>query len=148
MINMVTTPFGPWGLLSDLVSLQDEFNRLLDDGSVAYRYGRHRFPPVNVWQSADRVIVDAEIPGVEPDAVQIDVANGEVTISGKRPALDAESDAVYQRERPAGEFSRSVRLPYRVDADQVTATYRNGVLRVTLPRTEADRPRRIQVKAA
>ncbi|MCE9614276.1 MAG: Hsp20/alpha crystallin family protein [Lentisphaerae bacterium] len=148
MIRMVNNYQGPWSLLDDLVSMQDDFNRLFDDRNGVSRFGRRSYPPVNVWQSADSVIVDAELPGVDPNAVEISVVDGALTLSGKRAGELDQAETVHQRERQEGEFSRTIQLPYRVDADKVLATYRNGVLRVTLPRAESDKPKRIQVKAA
>ncbi|MCC6143705.1 MAG: Hsp20/alpha crystallin family protein [Candidatus Hydrogenedentes bacterium] len=148
MIRMINGSRGPWTVLDDLVSMQDEFNRLFDQRGLGPYFGRQRFPPVNVWQSDDTVVVEAELPGIDPNEVNISVADGEVTLSGKRVSELGTADTVHQKERPEGEFARTVQLPFRVDAAQVQATYKLGVLRITLPRAEADKPKRIVVKAA
>lgn len=148
MIRMVSGSRGPWALLDDLASMQDDFNRLFDGRGPVGRLGRQSFPPVNVWQSDDTMVVEAELPGVDPNEVNLAVADDELTVTGKRVSDVGPSDTVHQRERPEGEFARTLQLPFRVDAAQVQATYKLGVLRITLPRAEADKPKRIQVKAA
>lgn len=139
---------GSLGLLDELLGLQDDFNRLLDDGTGAGYRVRRTYPLVNIWESADGLVVDAELPGINPEQVDIAVANGLLTITGKYPEPEGDAKTYQRRERAEGEFTRSFELPYRVDAETVTATYKNGILRVTLPRAEADKPKRIAVKAA
>lgn len=139
---------GPWSLLEDLVGLQGDFNRLFGDGGWRVRAGRALYPPLNVWQSADGLVVDAELPGVDPSAVELSVEDGRLTISGERSNGGEPGEGAACRERTEGKFSRSVELPFRVNSDQVKATYKLGVLRVTLPRAEEDKPKRIAVQAA
>jgi len=124
--------------------LQDEMNRLFDE-----RFGSSsRFPAMNVWAGQDDVVVEAEVPGMEPKDVEITVTGSTLTISGQRqPETVKENEVYHRRERRYGAFSRSLELPYSVDADKVKAVFRNGVLRVTLPRAEEDKPRKISVKA-
>ncbi len=139
---------GTWSLLDDLVSLQGEFNRIFGDGRAGAGVGRALYPPLNVWQTPDGLVVDAELPGVDPAAVEIAVADGQLAISGQRSTGAEPAEGVACRERPEGSFSRTLQLPFRVNQDQVKASYKQGVLRVELPRAEEDKPKKILVQAA
>lgn len=106
------------------------------------------FPALNVWQNGEAVAVVAEVPGVEPQDIEIAVKDDALTISGERRAPELPAGASWQRrERAFGRFNRAIRLPFRVDPDQVEARFADGVLRIALRRPEADRPRRIEIKA-
>lgn len=147
MINMArTTNVGPWALMDELMGIQQDFNRLFEAPTPGGVRGRRRSPLLNIWESPDGLVVDAELPGVDPERVELAVENGVLTISGRRESEAGSQDRYQRRERPDGEFSRSVELPFRVESGAVKATYRHGVLRVTLPRAEADKPKRIAVK--
>ncbi len=146
MIGGLRQQAGPWALMDELLGLQEDFNRLFDEGPRRYTGGRRRYPLVNVWESPDGLVVDAELPGVDPNAVDIAVENGLLTIAGKRELAEGQPEQYHRRERPEGAFSRSFELPFRVEAEAVKAAYQNGILRVTLPRAESDKPKRIAVK--
>ena len=103
---------------------------------------------MNIWVKEDDAILTAELPGVDPDEVEITVKNDTVTIRGERPAEWGEGETYLRRERRDGAFERSFSLPFKVDPDTVSAQHRNGVLQIMLPRAEVDRPKRIAIKAA
>jgi HSP20 family protein len=109
----------------------------------------HGFPPVNVWYNGETALAKAELPGVNPESLDVSVVNDTLTLKGSRAgeldAAQAESAQWLRRERPAGEFTRAVKLPFRVESDKVGAAFSNGVLTLTLPRAEADKPRKIAV---
>ena len=106
------------------------------------------FPAVNVWQGTDSTAVTAELPGIDPADIDIQVKEDVLTISGARKAPAGDGWTWHRRERSHGRFSRVVRLPYRVDPDKVEARFENGVLQIELHRPEQDKPRRIEIKAA
>ena len=135
-----------WSPFAEMRTLQREMNRLFDgyDSGTAMS----RFPAINVWGNAENVIVKAELPGLEADDLEIDVVNNQLTIKGERKSDKPAEDAVCHRcERETGRFVRTVRLPYSVENDKVTAKYENGELTITLPRHEATKPKRIEIKA-
>jgi len=104
---------------------------------------------MNVWTSENGLIVTAEIPGVQIGDIEISVMNETLTVSGQRtPDEVGEGVRYHRRERGYGRFTRSLQLPYPVEAENVEATFRNGVLHITLPRAEEDKPRKITVKGA
>lgn len=136
-----------WSPFAELRSLQREINRLFDgtDSGTAMS----RFPALNVWGNPENVVVTAELPGLEIDDLDIQVINNQLTIKGERKGDKPAENAVCHRcERDAGKFVRTVRLPYAVESDKVTATYENGVLTVTMPRHEATKPKRIEIKTS
>lgn len=128
----------------DLHRLQREMNRLFSD----YAEPAERFPALNLWSSDDEAVVAAELPGVDPKAVNLSVVGQVLTLQGERPDEPGVAEGSYhRRERVTGHFTRAVRLPFEVESDKVQARYENGVLRVTLPRKESTKPRRITIAA-
>lgn len=109
--------------------------------------GSRLFPLVNVTQTDGHFYVRAELPGVKPSDLDVSTLGNKLTISGKRE-LPHENERVsyHRREREGGTFSRSIQLPGEIDRDKVDAHYEHGVLTVTLPRSEASKPRQITVK--
>ncbi len=130
---------------SELRRLQRDMNRLFSGaqgpGTV--------FPAVNVWSDDNHFIVTAELPGMDKENIHVSVQGDQVTLQGERMA-DEVTDSVtcHRLERGTGKFSRTLRLPYEVDGDKVAAAYRQGVLKVTLPRAETSRPRKIEIQQA
>ncbi|MFZ5907187.1 MAG: Hsp20/alpha crystallin family protein [Nitrospirota bacterium] len=107
------------------------------------------FPAVNIWISGDDAVVTAEIPGIAPDAIDISVIGNAVTLRGSRqPEVVREGEGYHRRERWQGEFAKTLDLPFAIDANKVEASFGRGVLQITLPRAEADKPRKIAVKSA
>ena len=106
------------------------------------------FPSVNIWMDGDRALVTSELPGIEPKDVDISVAGKMVTLRGSRMTADVCKDECQHRhERWSGNFTRSFELPFLIDQNRVEAKFSKGVLQLTLPRTEADKPRKIAIKA-
>ena len=106
------------------------------------------FPAVNIWTGEDNALLTAEVPGVDPSTIEVTVKNDTVTIRGNRE-LDGlkDGESYLRQERGAGTFVRSFALPFHVDGDKVTAHYRTGILQLTLPRREEDKPRKIAITA-
>jgi HSP20 family protein len=125
-------------------------NRLLS-GEEAPRFGRRAraaYPPLNVWSSADGLTIDAEMPGVDPKDVEISVVGDELALRGKVNVQEPPAgETVLRRERPAGEFQRTLQLPFRANTGAVKATFQNGILRISVPRSEEEKPRKIAIEA-
>ncbi|MCX7846900.1 MAG: Hsp20/alpha crystallin family protein [bacterium] len=140
--------FGPRSsFFDDIHRLQREINRLFAGTVDSLR--TPRFPAVNLRQNNEAVILEAEVPGVDPAQINVTVQRDTVTISGSRPAPQtAEDDVIHRQERFSGEFTRTFELPCRVDENAVKATYKNGVLTVTMPRAPEDKPKQIKVITA
>lgn len=105
------------------------------------------FPALNVWEDSDNVFVEAELPGLKLDDIELLITGDELTIKGKRKDAGGEDNTYHRRERSTGCFSRVLRLPMDVKADDVAATLRDGVLLVTMPKAAEARPRKVEVKA-
>jgi HSP20 family protein len=137
---------GFWDQWRDLGSLEGEVRRLV--GGTPRGVATDGLP-VNVWADAERVTVTAEVPGVEPEDVEVSVVGRRLTLRAERKVPEAgEGGRYHRREREGGRFARAVQLPFPVEGAQVQATLKDGVLTVTLPRAAADRPRRIAIEAA
>lgn len=129
--------------------LQQDMSRLFGDSNVNRTRKASSFPAINVWAAEESARVTAEIPGVSKDDLEINVTGDTLTLSGVRGQDDLPEGARYHRqERRFGEFSRSIQLPYTVDVNKVKAVFKNGVLSVDLPRVEAEKPKKIAVKAS
>lgn len=123
----------------------DRMSRLFDNMTSN---GTNKFPAVNVWVAGGDALVTTEIPGVDRSAINIDVAGNKVTISGSRPREEnAERESYQRHELWQGEFSKTIKLPFNIDAEKVHASYKKGVLHVSLPQLEADKPRKISVSS-
>ncbi len=132
-------------------NLGREMDRLLDGVVGPLCCGLTRdsraFPAVNVWEDGDNVYAEAEVPGVTMDEIELTVVDDELCIKGERKSGDGDSVTYHRRERGTGEFSRFITLPTAVAAEGVNAVLKNGVLTITLPKSAAAKPRRIEVKA-
>jgi len=124
--------------------LQREMNRLFSELS---EFTTVEFPPINIWSGENEIIVKAELPGIDPEKIDISVTGDTFVIAGKREIPPLRDNETYHRqERFSGDFKRSFRLPFQVDTSRVEAKYEKGVLTVILPRTEAEKPKKIAVK--
>ena len=135
---------------NQLNQLQQEMNRLFsrwgEDGG-RWLGAPAGYPAVNVWEDADQVFVEAELPGLDLKDLEIYVTGGnQLTLKGERKANAPEKGLWHRQERVFGKFSRSLTLPFNVDADKVDAHFDNGVLLVKLPKHESARSRKITVK--
>lgn len=139
-------------------SLQREMGRLFDDfgrgfgwPTVGFEVEGALMPQLDVSESDDGLIVTAELPGMEEKDIDVDLTNNVLTLRGEKRTEKEEKKADYHlRERSFGSFSRSIPVPFEVDADKVKAAFAKGVLKITLPRPpEAKRKtKKISVKAA
>jgi HSP20 family protein len=128
----------------EMQRLQQHLNRLLFAGDS---FTAQEFPPINVWTSDNEAIVRAELPGIEPGDVDISLVNDTLTIRGSRnPDAVTNGETCHRQERGCGQFTRTLQLPFTVNADQVQARFCSGVLQINLPRSEAEKARKIAVK--
>ena len=107
------------------------------------------FPALNVWVSGDNAVVTTELPGVDPNTIDISVVGKSLTIRGARePEVLKEGESYHRRERWSGQFTKAIELPFTIDTTRVEAKFIKGVLHINLPRAEADKPRKVDVKSA
>lgn len=135
-------------LFEQLSRLQHHFDPAFRPGSSIRALSGATFPVLNVGSTADTVEVMALAPGLDPAALQLTIDRGLLVISGERPnALPqpGERTSVYAQERYTGAFRRVISLPEDVDPAKVDASYKDGILRITLSKREASKPRRIEI---
>lgn len=130
-------------------------NRLLEEMDQALRSNVEThsnfsaFPKVNIWKKNDGVQVTAEIPGINPNEIDLNAKADKLVISGERKGRDrGKGDAYLRSERSSGKFHRELTLPFRINQERVSASYKNGILKVSLERAEDDKPKKITVNAA
>lgn len=138
-----TNPF------SDVEGMRRHMERLyesLNDPSSS-RVDAGVFPAVNITEDADAYYLSAELPGLKPADLELNVTANQVSLAGERKILEEAADARYhRREREAGRFSRAVALPGDIDPENVKAKMTDGVLTVTVPKAEMAKPRQIAVE--
>lgn len=133
---------GPWSAID---RLQGEINRSLSRFTSS---PSQDFPAVNVWANDEKAVVTTELPGIAADAIDISVAGKVVTMRGsKEPEKAGEGESYHRRERWYGTFSKTLEMPFPIDPAHVEAKFNKGVLTLSLPRLETDKPRKITIKA-
>jgi HSP20 family protein len=104
------------------------------------------YPPMNLYDAGDRYVLSAQLPGITPGEIELTITGETLTLRGDRKRPEGIKEDSYRRqERPMGRWSRTVTVPDRVDASQVSASFASGILTITLPKAEAARPRHIAV---
>ncbi len=146
-----------WDPVRDFVSLRDAMDRLIEDSVVRTagrpaerRVGGFCRPAADGWEDGDAIFVQMDLPGVNPDEVDVMYEQDALVISGEfvdRAVGSDEEREWLMRERPCGQFQRRFALNVPLDLDAVSATYNDGVLTLRLPKSEATKPRKIEVKA-
>jgi HSP20 family protein len=147
MNRLRRNPLG--ALFTEMNTMQEEFARLFGRWSpLGVATPVAATPLLNVWEDDQALFVEADLPDIDPAKLDITVTEGnQLTIAGERKPRDTKGAVWVRQERPTGEFTRVVGLPAIVDPDKVEARYEDGVLRLTLPKHEAAKPRKIEVKS-
>jgi HSP20 family protein len=126
----------------------NEFDRMQHAVSRWVSPSSAEFPLVNVWVSGDQAMLTTEIPGVDPKSIDISVAGKTLTIRGSRnPEELSQGDSYHRRERWSGQFTKTVEMPFTIETNKVEAKFNRGVLQITAPRAEAEKPKKITVKS-
>ncbi len=139
-----------WEPMREMMTLREAMDRLFDDAftrplSLA---GSPAMPAIDLYQTADSLVVKAALPGLKAEDVQISVTGDVLTLRGEFKQEEERKDATYHiREQRSGAFERSVLLPTEVQTDKAKADFENGILTVTLPKAESVKPRTINIKA-
>ena len=107
--------------------------------------GSGAFPPVNIFQRGSDFVAIIEIPGVGKDDLNLEVRGNAIRIFGKKSIEYDANASMHRRERVTGTFDRTISLPVQIDSDHIVAEYRNGILSLSLPRAESDKPKSIKI---
>lgn len=139
-----------WPVFDRLTNLRDEIDRLFDSPVQQLARSSQLLnggwgPALDVYEDKDRLTVKAELPGMKREDIEVSLHDGALTISGERKSEMHEKAEVYRSERFVGRFQRAVTLPCAVAADKVKASYKDGILTVTLPKTEEAKPKQIDI---
>ncbi len=130
--------------LQEMERIQSEMKQLFSGRRLLFNPD---YPLMNVWTNENGAIITTEMPGIDPENIDIEVKGETVTLSGSRIAEKLKEGEIYHRqERPYGRFKRTVTLPFRVNHEKVEALYQRGILKISLPRSENDKPKQIEVK--
>jgi len=134
-----------WDSFRDMKAVEDDLDRL-----VGRAYARTTWvPALDVRESDDHFELTLDLPGIEPDQVNVSYEDGMLTVTGKREFTDeAKGDTWHRIERGFGTFARSVRLPRTADPEKIEAHFDKGVLAISVPKVEAAKPRTIEVTAS
>ena len=139
-----------WDPFQELVALGNRLSRATDDRYSAE--ARDVFgwaPPVDIFEKQDQLVIRAEVPGVRKEDMDVRIENGVLTLHGERKQeTDVAEGNTHLMERYYGSFTRSFSLPTTVDAAKIVATYKDGVLEVAVPKAEAAKSNRVEIKAA
>lgn len=133
-------------LVSEWDRMMEEFFNL-SPARLDAEEGRGWAPRVDIREEKDRYVADFELPGIEKSEVQVTMENNVLTVTGERRREETrEDDKVHRCERCYGKFARSLRLPDDVDAEKIDAGFKNGVLRIAVPKKEETKARAIEIK--
>jgi HSP20 family protein len=141
-----------WDPFRDLLSIQDRMNRLFEatlsrsrteEGMSASTWA----PPVDIYETSDRIVLKADLAGLSREDIDIRVQNTTLTLRGERRfTKDVQEENYLRLERAYGPFERTFTLPATVRADDIQASFKDGVLEVSIPKAEGDKPRRIRIE--
>lgn len=141
-----------WNPVREMASLRERMNRLFDDS--LFRSDRRSeevdggawLPAVDMFEKDDRLVIKAELPGMDKKDIGLDLKDGVLTLSGVRQhENEVKEENVYRREMSYGRFVRSFTLPADSDADQIKAEFNNGLLTIEIPKPEQHKPKQIKV---
>jgi len=110
--------------------------------------GSTTYPLVNVYDGKENIVVTAELPGMSRDMVHITFADGTLTLTGKRePLASVKGKAAVRQERSTGDFEKTVRIPTKIEQEKISALFENGIMTITMPKSEEAKPKTITIEA-
>lgn len=147
---MSITRFTP---LNDIVSLRDAMDQLFQESFIRPNgmtgFAAGQIPaPVDLWETKDAYHLHVDLPGLTPDEIAINVTGDTVSLSGEqKPRTDVPAEGYLRQERRSGKFQRAFTLPVQIESNTVTATFKNGVLELVLPKAESVKPKTVKINA-
>jgi len=147
----VWKPFGELAPFRDFEWMRRDMDRLwnsfFERGTLRSEEGGEWLPSLDVAETKNEIVVKAEVPGLEPKDIDISLSDGLLTIKGEKKQEREEKEENYHLvERSYGSFARSIRLPNEVQSDKINASYKNGVLKIVLPKSEEAKKKEIKIK--
>ena len=141
-----------WNPMRDMFSLRHQMNHLFDDvfrpivrdNRQSLMWNWH--PTVDIYDNDENFVITAELPGIDKKDIAIDVKDGVLTLKGIRSSdNEVKKEKYYRRERTFGKFERTFRLPLDIDPEKISANYKDGVLKIDIPKPEEQKPKQISV---
>ena len=150
LIRYQSPEISTWPSFDRWANLRDEMNSLFELPSMGNLARQTQLfsgwsPALDLYQNSDTVVTVVEVPGMRKEDIDISLRDGMLTIAGERQSSSGEGENAERTERFSGKFRRSITLPTRVDAGKVSATYKDGILTVTLPKAEEAKPKKVEV---
>lgn len=143
--NTMGSEMEPWKPFREVVSLRDAMDRLFEDSVITPR--GMAMPKIDIKDQKDSIVVKAELPGMKEDEIDVEIADGVMTISGeKKEEKEEKSEGYYHKESHSGSFSRSFTLPAEVKEDKAVADMKNGILTITVPKIEPKKATKIKIE--
>ncbi len=139
-----------WDPFREMLQMRRTMDRLIDGSLTENDFGQSEWSlPLDVVEKDNEYVVKASLPGIKPEDIDVTLDKGLLTIKGQvQDESDKEEGQYHLRERRFGMFSRTIQLPTSVNADQIQADYKDGILMLTLPKTEEVKPKKIAIKHA
>ena len=139
-----------WDPFREVGSIRDEIDRIFDGflGRLPMRRGKEESwsPLIDLEETKDKLIVRAELPGMKKEDIKISISGENLTLRGEREQKKVEKDGIYHlNERSFGQFERVIPLPTEVEKEKVKASYKDGILQITLPKSENVKPKEIAI---
>ena len=140
-----------WDPFRDVATMQERLSRLFGEMQPRWGYEEGTYgtwmPAVEIFEKEDNIVLRAELPGMSQKDIDLQVESGVLTLRGeKRREKEFKDESVHRAERYYGSFVRTFALPTMIDVEKIRANYKDGVLEVVLPKAEAARPKRIEIK--
>jgi HSP20 family protein len=139
-----------WEPFRNISALQNRINRLFEDAfpdendAIADRADWN--PTIDIYDTVEAIVVEAELPGIPKENVSIEIKENILNIRGRRTAdKEIKEESYYRRERAYGSFRRSFHLPSSVEADKITASFKDGILKINIPKPDEKAPKRISI---
>jgi len=138
-----------WNPFKELVDVRDDFDRIVEKffkPEVDFWEGKTKAPLVDVYEEKDAIVVKAEIPGVKKEELEVSVTDDTITLSGKKKdEKEVKKENFYRKEIREGSFFRTIPLPCRVDREKVKASYKEGILEITLPKAAEEIEKELKI---
>lgn len=136
-----------WDPFKELLSLRDEFDRIFKEYFIRpENVDEGWFPMADMKEDSENVVVNVEVPGIKKEDIKVTIRGNQLVVTGERKFEKEKKDETYHRiERSYGKFQRIITIPVEVDQSKIKATYENGILSITLPKTEKEKPKEIEI---
>ena len=138
-----------WDAFKDMELLTKDIDEFLRSWPFTSGSTEYAYPLVNVWTGEEGAIITSELPGLSLDKINIEISGNKVVLNVEIPERTEEKEKTHYiiSELPVGKFTRELAMPFNIDAQKAEAEYKKGILKIKLPKTEKEKPKKIEIKA-